>query len=312
MNSKLAIKYIDRHSGKTMMEYPFASTFLHWSYNSNSGRIFTRFILSRRFISRLMGWMARRKLSRRFIPTFIKRTDLDKPSIMAVLKNYSCFNDFFVRESETESRFSFDEPSSLVAPSDGKLFIYNNIHPDRTFLIKRNIFNLRRFLCDDNLTDIISGGTMIIVRLALSDYHHFYFADSGVPFESRLIEGRYYAGGSYDLSRSTPFYTENKRIITMIKSDHFGLIAQIEIGAFTVGSIRQEFTPYSTVKRGDKKGYFELGGSTIVLLFRPNMIKMDEDLIDNSLRGLETRIRTGDKIGTSLLVQGAKIPEKVR
>lgn len=312
MNSKLAIKYVDRRNGKTMTEYPFASIFLHWSYNSNSGRILTRFILSRRIISRLMGWMARRKLSRRFIPIFIKKTGLDKSDIIAGLKNYSCFNDFFIRESESESRFSFNKTGSLIAPADGKLLVYRDINPDNTFLIKRNFFNLRGFLCNDNLIDIFSGGIMIIIRLALSDYHNFHFADSGMPFAPKLIKGRYYAGGSYDLCNSTAFYTENKRMITMMKSDHFGLMAQIEIGAFTVGSIRQVFTPFSSVERGDKKGYFELGGSTIVLLLGPNVIKVDDDLIDNSLCGLETKVQAGDKVGTSLLAQGTRSQEKVR
>lgn len=153
---------------------------------------------------------------------------------------------------------------------------------------------------------------MIIIRLALSDYHHFHFADSGVPSASKLIEGRYYAGGPYDLHKFTPFYEENKRMITMIESNHFGLVAQIEIGAFTVGSICQVFSPYAAVKKGWRKGYFELGGSTVVLLLRPDVIKVDDDLISNTLRGLETKVQAGDKIGLSLLPGDAKIREKMR
>ena len=51
------------------------------------------------------------------------------------------------------------------------------------------------------------------------------------------------------------------------------------------------------VKKGLEKGYFKYGGSTIVLLFEKNKIALDEEIINNSLNGLETYVKYGEKIG---------------
>ncbi len=65
----------------------------------------------------------------------------------------------------------------------------------------------------------------------------------------------------------------------------------------TVGSIRQCFTPQAPVARGDRKGFFELGGSTVVLLFEAGAMDLAQDLLDNTDAGLETYVRMGDSLG---------------
>ena len=51
------------------------------------------------------------------------------------------------------------------------------------------------------------------------------------------------------------------------------------------------------IKKGEEKGYFEYGGSTIVLLFEKDKITLDEEIINNSLNGFETYVKYGEKIG---------------
>jgi phosphatidylserine decarboxylase len=86
-------------------------------------------------------------------------------------------------------------------------------------------------------------------------------------------------------------------MLTLIESDRFGTVAMIEIGAFTVGSIRQQFEPGVPYRRGDHKGYFELGGSTVVLLFQPGAIRLDEDLCTRSRMQMESYVRLGESLG---------------
>ena len=50
------------------------------------------------------------------------------------------------------------------------------------------------------------------------------------------------------------------------------------------------------MKKGEEKGYFEYGGSTIVMFFPPN-IMIDEDILRQSQAGYETQVFIGDKIG---------------
>jgi len=69
----------------------------------------------------------------------------------------------------------------------------------------------------------------------------------------------------------------------------------VEVGAFTVGSIRQCFKTFGRVAKGDHKGYFELA-SIVVLLFPAGAADFDEDLLPNSSRDLETYVRFGDPL----------------
>jgi phosphatidylserine decarboxylase len=73
-----------------------------------------------------------------------------------------------------------------------------------------------------------------------------------------------------------------------------------EVGATMVGSIVQTYTG-DFVKKGEEKGYFKFGGSTVVLLFEKNKIRIDEDLLNNTLKGYETVIKEGEKIGVSII-----------
>lgn len=86
-------------------------------------------------------------------------------------------------------------------------------------------------------------------------------------------------------------------MLTLFASDHFGQIAMVEIGAFTVGSIQQRFNTGVRVAKGARKGFFELGGSTVVLLFQRGAIRLDEDLCARTEENIETFVRFGESIG---------------
>lgn len=53
----------------------------------------------------------------------------------------------------------------------------------------------------------------------------------------------------------------------------------------------------TSFQKGEEKGYFEFGGSTIVMLLKANIIDIDEDIIKNSMTHDETRVLMGEKIG---------------
>ena len=86
-----------------------------------------------------------------------------------------------------------------------------------------------------------------------------------------------------------------------MESDVFGSLLFIEIGATAVGSVRQTFSPDAPVRKGDEKGYFEFGGSCVILLFEKNRIQFDNDLICNSSRLIETRANFGQSLGRAIL-----------
>lgn len=289
--------FYDRSAGEVTSEPVFASGFLTWSYNTTLGFWLTKLVLRQKCVSKLYGWFYKSRWSRKKIQHFVKKMNVNMKESLIPRGGYSSFNDFFVRRIDMSYRPFDKKASSCIAPCDGRVLAYPVIEANRTFRIKQAAFNLAGFLRDDDLAGRFAGGSMLISRIYLTDYHHFHFPDSGVPQEAVSIPGKYYAVSPYSFRRLIPFYMENHRMLTVFDSDHFGRIAIIEVGAFTVGSIRQRFTPGMRVDKGAEKGFFELGGSTVVLLFQPHAIQLDADLCQNTKHGIETYVRLGDSIG---------------
>ena len=77
---------------------------------------------------------------------------------------------------------------------------------------------------------------------------------------------------------------------------NFGKIVQMEIGALFVGRItNHDINRFVT--RGAEKGMFEFGGSTIIMLFQKDAIVIDDLILENTHRDMETIVRLGCKIG---------------
>ena len=299
MSTKILIRYLDRKEGLLKTERVFASRFLHWLYNTRFGRITVDPIFKQKPVSQLYGWFHNLKLSRRKIKPFVQKMGLNLDELTRPIENFTSFNDFFTREIDLSKRPIDQNPQVCIAPVDGKILAYEDVKPDMMFRIKRSTFNLRGFLQNETLVNKFTGGSMIVSRLCLTDYHHFHFPDSGIAGKAVAIRGKYYASGPYGLKALIPFYTENYRVLTLLDSDHFGQIAMVEIGAFTVGSIQQKYPAGRHLVKGDRKGFFKLGGSTIVLLFEKGRIKLDEDLLANTKNDVETYVLLGDSIGVT-------------
>lgn len=298
------ITYHDRRSGALLTERVYADAFLHWLYNTRSGAALAG-LLTLPLLSRAYGWANGSGWSRRSIRPFVERMGIDMECSVKGIDEFRSFNDFFTREIQGRSRPICEEPGVCVAPADGKLLAYPQVDARRSFRIKRSTFNLGGLLGDQAGARAFAGGSLVVSRLGLADCHHFHFPDSGIPEAVRSIEGRLHAGGPYALRTLVPFFTENHRMVTRFESDHFGPMAIVEIGALTVGSIRQRFEPSARVAKGDHKGFFELGGSTVVLLFRPGAIQLDLDLCAMTSRGMETFVRMGEAIGRAPRTRGA-------
>ncbi len=297
MIKRRELVYYDRRENRLKKELVHAGRFLDWSYNSSAGRWAMDILFSRRWFSSLYGWLHRQPWSRRKIKSFIRKFHIDVEELTRPVEEYSSFSSFFSREIDLASRPRPARPDVCAAPADGKALAYPAVEPGMTFRIKRNLFNLHEFIGDPALADQFAQASMVIIRLSLADYHHFHFPDSGLPAPALEISGKYHAGGSYSRRKAVPYYTENFRMITPFLSDHFGPILLAEVGALTVGSIQQRFRPGHWVSSGDRKGYFELGGSTVVVLFQKGRVELDHDLTANTSKGIETAVRLGESIG---------------
>ena len=72
----------------------------------------------------------------------------------------------------------------------------------------------------------------------------------------------------------------------------------MEVGALMVGRITN-YDDACEVRRGQEKGRFEFGGSTVILLFQKGAANPDASLISNTDKGYETRVKMGERIGES-------------
>jgi phosphatidylserine decarboxylase len=294
-----ALVYFDRERGTFENERVYARGFLRWLYNSPSGSLLAPLLVGTPLPSRVWGALHRTRWSRRRIPAFVRRLGIDLSESAKAVAEFASFNEFFTRDLREGSRPVCAEPAVLAAPVDGKVLAYPRIDPRATFRIKRSAFDLEGLLRDRALAATFAGGSMLVCRLGLADWHHFHFPDSGIPGPAVAIRGRYHAGGPYSERALVPLYAQNHRMVASFDSDHFGRMAMVEVGALTVGSIRQRFQPGVRVRKGQPKGYFELGGSTVVLLFRPGAIVLDADLCAFTACEIECYVRMGRPLGRS-------------
>jgi len=145
--------------------------------------------------------------------------------------------------------------------------------------------------------NLYNGGTCLIFRLCPTDYHRFHFIDDGVCSNTTKIKGHYYSVNPIALKSINKLFCQNKREWSIFHSDNFGDVIYMEVGATCVGSIIQSYSPNSKIKKGTEKGYFKFGGSTVILFFKKDTIKIDEDLLHQTQLGFETSVFMGEKIG---------------
>lgn len=295
------IEYIDRRTGKAEVEVIEGKEMLRWAYETNSGRLFMNLIGKNKGLSLLYGAFCKSFLTKGKIKPFIKRMNIDMSE--ALLENpeeYASFNDFFTRHLKPDSRMIHIDPKSVVSPADGRILVYQSIEKDRLIQVKGKSSPLSSILNNHELSEYFSGGSAAVIRLAPSDYHRFHFPVNGIPQKAQLINGDYYSVNPCALKTVEHIYCRNKRMTTLIDTFEMDKMAMVEVGATMVGSIVQTYYPGAPASKGAEKGYFQLGGSTVILLFRSGSIKWHSDLIENTNNGYETLVKMGEAVAGAI------------
>jgi len=197
-----------------------------------------------------------------------------------------------------ESRPIIKDSNVVVSPADGKVLAYADISK-HDFIVKGYKFNVEEFLNDTMLTKKYEDGSLMLFRLCPVDYHRFHFPVDGKISAVTVIDGDYYSVNPIAVKKIIEVFCENKREYVAIQNQEFGEVIMAEVGATMVGSIVQTYTGDKVVK-GDEKGFFKFGGSSIILLFEKGRVEIDEDLLINTDNNLETEVRMGERIGVSL------------
>lgn len=262
-------------------------------YHTAPGRLLLK-LLIRPGVSRALGAFLDTGISRHLIGPFVKRTKLDLSDYPDI--PYHSFNDFFTRRIKDGRRPMEMDDATLVAPCDGKLTVYP-VTVDAVFHIKHSAYALKDLLRDESLAREFEGGTCLIFRLTPDDFHRYSFMDNGRILSSKAIPGVLHTVRPIAFRRY-PVYLENAREYAVLETSNFGKVIQMEVGALFVGRIVNH--PATTFARGQEKGKFEFGGSTIILLLQRGAAVIDEDLLENTRQNKESVVRLGARLGHKL------------
>lgn len=267
---------------------------LEWMYGTAFGRLLVKLMI-RPGVSRAAGWLLDRRISALAVKPFIRANHICMDDFEQ--RKFRSFNDFFTRRVLPGRRPVDTEPTHLIAPCDSKLSVYE-ILPDSCFRVKGTQYTLEGLLRSKPLAERFLGGTLLLFRLTVGDYHRYGYIDSGFAGESTRIPGVFHTVNPAAASRY-PIYRENTREYSLLESEHFGTVLQMEVGAAMVGRIVNN--PGSRqVRRGEEKGRFEFGGSTVIVLLQKGRAIPDADLVRNTAEDAETMVHLGERIGIAV------------
>lgn len=294
MSEAMVTRFRDRATGHIVEERVFGARALQILYGSPAGRFLSRQVFSRRLPSSAYGWLQRRPSSRSKIPEFVRSLGIDASEAEKPLDQYKSLDDFFVRRLKPEARPIDTCPMHFVSPADGRVLVYSCME-GQWLKVKGRKVSLAEIVGDEGRARAYRGGSAIVVRLAPADYHRFHFPDEGTASPSVPIAGRLHSVHPIALESGAPSL-RNKRVISTLESRNFGRLTMVEVGALCVGTILQTYSP-GFVRRGQEKGYFRFGGSTVLVFVEEGRLSLDEDLISASKEGMETQVRMGTRLG---------------
>lgn len=296
------IRYIDRITGELNEEQVYFGDLIAFLYGHSFwsrwfGRALLYGVARADLVSALFGWWNRRSWTKKKIGPFIEKYAIDPAEFAASIESFSSFDDFFTRKLTPSCRPIVSDAQAVIMPADARYLCYQNIELADGFFVKGKKFALPELLQDDLLAQKYAQGTLVIARLCPVDYHRFHFPIDCTPGPTKQINGYLYSVNPIAVKENIHIFSQNKRCITTLHSPLFGEVLFIEVGATNVGSIHQTYTPDRSYEKGEEKGFFSFGASTLLLLFEPGRIQLDADLIAAAEQQIEIRCLLGQRLG---------------
>lgn len=238
------------------------------------------------------------------IPKFIEsfKDQINTDEMKHPISHYKTFNEFFIRELKPDARpiASKEHGDVAICAADSRLMAFKSADDSLRFWIKGRKFSINGLLGSETSSSDFLQGSLVIFRLAPQDYHRFHAPVSGRIESFLSIPGSLYTVNPVAVnSKYCNVFTENKRVVAVISTEHFGKVALVAVGATMVGSITFTKEKGQYVQKGEELGYFSFGGSTVICVFEKDKIDLDKDLLANSARPLETLVSVGMTLGVS-------------
>ena len=282
---------------------------------THSIKVLMLYLLPHHALSRIVQWSARCRrfpLRKSITRWFIRHYNVDMSEAMEPEPHaYPDFNSFFTRALRPEARPVVHGAGQICCPNDGAISQLGDIQGMQIFQAKGHTYSLVELLggSEERARPFLDG-QFATMYLSPGDYHRVH-----MPLSGRLMEVTYIPGRLFSVApgytKSVPrLFARNERIACIFQTEA-GPMAMVLVGAIFVGSIETvwagEITPprdkgikvtsYASddsvirLERGEEMGRFNMGGSTIIVLFWPKCVKWQAGL------GPETRIQFGQVLG---------------
>jgi phosphatidylserine decarboxylase len=286
----------NRITGEIEYEDTYKFKGLKFLYHNPIGKVITQGILSRRYMSAIYGAHMKSRRSKSVIKPFVEHYKINTSEIKRPMDSFRSFNDFFIRELVPGARPIDNTPQNLISPADSRLLVFD-LSSGPSIPVKGYWYSLIQLVKDKNIAKNYADGWCFVYRLAPPDFHRFCYIDKGSQEKVKRLRGVLHSVHPIALKSKKSLLSKNYRELTVLKTENFGEVIHIEVGALLVGKVIQKFRGQHEFVRGEEKGWFEYGGSTVIQLFRKDSIKPDGDILEYSSKGIETLVKIGEKTG---------------
>lgn len=303
MSSKEII-YFNRSTQSMETELVYGDSAIRFVYDNSFGQMLAPLIASKP-VSQLYGCYQDWSISKNKVPPFVDKFNIDLSiykagSVSAEKKenSYKSFNEFFIRDFEANQRVFVSDENKMPAFCEARYFGHEEINSDVKIPVKGKLLNAKDLLGGSKWSQTFAGGPLLIARLCPVDYHRYHYPLSGETLESFQIKGQYHSVNPLALISKPEIFIINERRASILETEKFGKLAYIEVGAAMVGKIIQSHDETKSHSKGDEKGYFLFGGSTVILLGEKGKWSPSEDILSNTKSGFETYLHLGEEVAS--------------
>jgi len=302
MSQGFEIQVFNRYQNKIEIEKVYGDGMVKFAYGNPIGRILGPVIASK-MLSQLYGKSQDSLKSGQKVAPFLKNFNIpidqykkgsfkDNP----IETSYRSFNEFFIRQFQEGERTFTEKDDEMGAFAEARYFGHASMTDDLNVPVKGSMLRAVDLIGDPELAKDFIGGPLMIARLCPVDYHRYHYPDDGKTLKAFSVPGDLHSVNPLALKYRQDIFIKNERRVSILETEHFGKLAYIEVGATCVGKIVQSFDESQPFKKGDEKGYFLFGGSTVVLCGEKGKWAPSEDMLTNTKAGIETYIQLGDVV----------------
>jgi phosphatidylserine decarboxylase len=203
------------------------------------------------------------------------------------------FNQFFAREMRPGKRPVSDpcDDTVIVSPADAVFMGAWPIGEHSTVTVKGAEWSIAQLLDGSPYADAFKNGTYMHSFLNVDAYHRYHVPIGGVVKEVRNVHGRVYLDvvkrpdGSLASERGDTFQFNQERGLVVIDSPVLGLVAVVPVGMSFISSVNLTPQVGAELRKGDEFGYFQFGGSDIVIVFQDRNVVLEAEKGRTYLQG---------------------------